>query len=181
MAFYLKWCYLTYTNAVAFSFKLHMYSSALLDQGAGRFSWSSSDLTETMWWCNFILLFSLTMFAVLPVGTMPWYVVCNFHSLCPLRSMEEQHRSNYFLQVLDCGLLSSEIFPADWKDWWITSFLQVQICGYSGHRFVWLLPFLVENKAMTRDKTNFLWSVTCSSLCHKTRVAGAAESFSRVN
>lgn len=65
MAFYLKWCYLTYNRAVAFSFKLHMCSSALLDQRTGWFSWSSSDLRGAMWWCNLILLFSLTMFAVL--------------------------------------------------------------------------------------------------------------------
>lgn len=165
-------------SAVGFSFKLHMCWSALLDQGTQHISWSSSDLREAMWWCSFILLFSLTVFVVLPEGTMPWCVVCNFHSLCPLRSMEEQHCSNYILQLLDYGLLSSEIFSADWNDLCIPSYLQVQICGYSGHEFVWLLPFLAENKAMPRHKTSFLWCVAFSSSCHKTRVAGAAESFS---
>lgn len=58
-------------------------------------------------------LFSLTMFVVLSVGTMPWCAVCHFHSLCSLRSMEEEHCSNYILQVLDCGLLSRGIFSAD--------------------------------------------------------------------
>lgn len=83
----------------------------------------------------------------------------HFHSLCPLRSTDEGNCSNYFLQVLDCGFLSSERIeglPVPSKSRPVALRLRVQ-----------LLPFLPKSKA------------PCSSRCHKMGFARAAESLSR--
>lgn len=63
----------------------------------------------------------------------------HFHSLCPLRSTDEGNCSNYFLQVLDCGFLSSERIeglPVPSKSRPVALRLRVQ-----------LLPFLLKSKA----------------------------------